>query len=329
MFLIRFDCGLGHGMGNFVRCRELIKSLQAIGINCTIISEDNTFAREVLPGTGCNIEWKENGEDEAQALLRITRRLKALLLFIDTNYSYSKELVLALKETCAVAFMGNYSSGTFYASYVVHPSEHVPSFLIRRYREALPPSSFRQGFDYVLINRLVKEIEPTTSSFDLVISFGGSDPYDMLKILDKDIRRLGNVKRILVLLGSGYSAKAQYLSDSGTESSVVFKPFTPELLASGRLALTAFGITTYECIYLMKPVLTLGFNRMHSQRGKLFSLRTGCSIHAGMYSDMNYLRLGQLIEELEKHKAEIIGRQRGRIDGKAYERMAADLAAFT
>ena len=329
MFLIRFDCGFGHGMGNFVRCRELIKSLEAVGIKCTIISEYNSFARELLPKTGCNIEWKEGGEDEAHALLRITRRLKALMLFIDTSHSYSKELVMALRENCAVAFMGNYSSGTFYSNYVVHPSAHVPSFLIRRYREALPSSSIRQGFDYVLINSLVKEIKVTTSTFDLVISFGGSDPYNMLKMLEKDIRRLANVKKTLVLLGAGYSAKEQYLSDSGIEGNVVFKPFTPDLLASGRLALTAFGVTTYECVYLMKPVLTLGFNRIHSRRGKLLSLRTGCSIHAGMYSDMSCLRLEQLIDELEKDTSEMIGRQRGRIDGKAYERIATDLTAFT
>ena len=328
MIIVRFDCGLRHGMGNLVRCSNLIYRLKENDIDCTILSEDNPFAREFLPKINCNIEWKTKGTDEALALLKVIKKLNACVLFIDTSHFYGKELVLALREFCFVAFLGNYSVGTFYSDYVVHPSAHVSSFLLRRYKEALPASCIRQGFNYVLINNVVKETTVVKPSFDLVISFGGTDPYNMLKALDSEIRALSEHSIILVLIGSGYSDHQDYLAGDGEESGLVFKPFSPALLASGRLALTAFGITTYECIYLQKPVLTLGFSSLHSRRAKLLSLRTGCSKHGGIFSTLGYLKLERLVGELESQAGEIRAQQEGKIDGNGYNRIASDLALF-
>lgn len=174
-----------------------------------------------------------------------------------------------------------------------------------------------------------KRYMPRKKLKDVLVTFGGSDPYGVtLEILDM-IPRISKEILFTVLLGPAFRHSRLYLKKylNAPNIKLVSSPTDVlELMAGFDMAICGYGITSYELACLGVPSLIVG--QVERQRNiiRRFSHLTG-SIDLGMHTRLRWQRLKREIERLEEFsiRSQMWRKSRLAIDGLGARRVADNI----
>jgi len=318
--------GFGHLYRSLALASELKKKI-SVHFFCndyektlSIINENGFHATPIL-------------NDDESLLINFCSTHRIDFLIFDTLLDYSIEFIKTLKEKTKVVFIHTYSLGRFYADLVVYPAAHLQDELINDIKWLNGNARLLEGPEYVMLNQNILKIQTSKIIKDnvqkAVFIAGGSDPTNSLLCIHSWVlRHFSNEKvKFLFLVGEGSSYRTEIFKNIKS-GNTEFVPFSLNELSDADIAVCAFGVSTYELVYLGIPTITFAHSEFHAQASSRFFTKYHCTYNVGYLSDNKENELIECVLQLIKNKVDRIRLKQSclnLIDGKGVSRVANEI----
>jgi len=327
--IIRADAGESVGFGHVVRSLSLAEFLREnYGIRITFYSNPYTKLKKMCGQHGFECVFND-GLSEAEFLRKIGSDDPESVVLIDNRFPYSSDDIHGLGSAVRTIMLGNACDGMHECDYTIFPSGHLDGHAVLEMEQSRGRARLLYGLDYVIIGRSVIDSRnrrrDVGSLAYVAIVAGASDPVGILTQTLRLVNESDLDIPVKALYGFDFCHRAELESllpelRPGIEA----KAFNYDDLFSSRLALSAFGITTYELIYAGIPVVTVGHIRANDLGGRVLQRRYGCNHHLGLFQEVGGEQLISCIQDLwdrEDGLAAMRQKQAGLIDGRGLERI--------
>lgn len=313
-------------LGHLVRSLHLANILQQTyaGIELHLIVDDITSAQErigFIPESILEVE-----DEEEPTLYDATIQVKPNVVFIDKLFHYSAIFVETLRSSSQVLMFHNLCEGAFASNVFIFPAAHIPDEILQDYRWSDKDVALYHGFDFIIINDKVGGLHPRSRQRgveQVVITTGGRDPKGvLLKVLDwLKFCPLENLS-INALIGSNFKHKDELAKLVPTlPEQVNIQPFDYKYLAAADAAISTFGVSTYELLYLQVPVLSIGHAPLNARGSKVLSGKCEAVMDMGLISELGAEDFCKGFEFFLANST-LHGVPNNMIDGKGAERIA-------
>jgi len=313
-----------------------------------------TLARALRDREGLGVLFALNGEEEAAAVLReagfetvvlprtsqttafmnLVAARKPDILVADARTNLSRDMLTRIGvRVPVIAVIDDASDRRLAATHAYYPP--VPQVDSFSWKGAA--TRVRTGFEWALLgfnSSRVATAQPQRNPLrpTLVVSMGGSDPLDLTRLAARALVKVTMPFRVRFVIGPGFrnaSLLARELEGMSPSFEAVqgVSDLKSEFMAAD-LALVAFGVTAYELAALGVPALYLALSEDHALSASVFE-------KAGMGAVLGLSRVVR-VEEIARATWQLLQDENRRrdmrasgvhaIDGKAGERIAADLA---
>jgi spore coat polysaccharide biosynthesis predicted glycosyltransferase SpsG/SAM-dependent methyltransferase len=117
------------------------------------------------------------------------------------------------------------------------------------------------GPAYIILNPTLRNLNPADFNHKdgVLLSYGGSDPYNMSGYISSVLKQLG--VRPIIVRGPLF----QYFPSDINGDVVVAPENIYELINDARVLITSFGLTMYEAFFVGTPVILINSSRYHSK----------------------------------------------------------------
>lgn len=203
---IRADGGPKIGLGHLIRCSALAQMLKD-DFHITLFCKEipTTLERE-LEGNGLTVKRIKSEEE-------FFRVLKEDLIIILDVYSFDLKYQKRIKDTrCKLVFVDDFQDRIFLADLIIN---HSPGIKAKNY-SAQPYTRFALGLEYALLRpafleqakkrRVIQKIE------NLLITFGGADPYRITEHVLRVALEFSELKRIIIVSGIAFDNNSEFLN---------------------------------------------------------------------------------------------------------------------
>jgi len=290
---------------------------------CIICTEYNEFSVSYFSSFDRIIVWKPSDLTESEFLIYLSKLYSNSTLLVDTLHDYDSKLISAISSSLNICFFNNYSSGSHYGKSAIFPIAHLTNKHINDYTLSYG-NNFFHGFNYTIISRTVNDCSynPYYDKPYISIFFGGSDHLNLLSRYFEGLIELSNSIPILVHLGVAFSDRDKFLGINSYDN-LNFVDFSHSSLFSSSLLFSTFGVITYECVFKMLPVFTIGHDETSHARAKRFASLTSCSFHLGIFSDVSNNMLVRNLRDVFNSDllSQMSFNQSGKIDNFASKRI--------
>ena len=327
--LIRADAGGNLGFGHVSRCLSLAESVRAhYGIWIVFYSNPYAKLEEIYRKHG--FEYVSNEDlSEAELLRKMGNDAPGSTILIDVQFPYGRDDIRSLGTGVKTVMLGNLCDGMRECDYVIFPSAHLGDQEILDLRKYDNRSKFLHGLDYVIINQSIMTFldrrEDSIPRPHIAITTGASDPEGILIRVLRWMNESDLDIPVKALYGFDFCHKAELASMlPKLRPNIEVKRFNYDDLFSSRLALSAFGVVTYELIYAGIPVITVGHATPNDLGGKALQGRYRCNHHLGLFREVSREQLVSCVRDLwgqEEGLAVMRRNQAGLIDGGGLERI--------
>ena len=253
------DIGLGH-LSRMVTLGWILKEAKT---DVIFAINDFEYAKDRLKKEGFRFEV--SGFDSNEMFIDfLIEKYKPNAVVVDEKYQYSVSDIKRWQKHTHFISLDFIGEDYEICDRIIIPNAHFEE-------EKYPAfNNIVWGWDWVLINKEIFKLKPKSELpkriNKIVITTGGSDPGGMLfKFLDwlEDCKR-----KVLVLIGDAFKHKEK-IKNLRLPDNFKISPYSPSKLLEGDIALTSFGVTVYELIYLNIPFVCVG----HTEENK-----RGCRI---------------------------------------------------
>jgi len=333
--LIRCDGGGMLGFGHVKRSLNVARALrdcEGLGVLFALNGEEEAaqtirragFETIVLPR-----------KSQTNAFLSLAAEKKPDILIADarTNLSYDM-LARIAANVGVVAVIDDDSDRRFAATHAYYPP--VPQ--VQRLSWKGARTQVRIGWEWALLGLDPQRVPLTPRARDparptIVVSMGGSDPLDMTRLASRALAKIGAPFRARFVIGPGFRgavALAREIESMSPAFEIVrgAEDLGTEFAAAD-LALVAFGVTAFELAALGVPALYLALHDDHVLSALSFD-KAGMGEVLGLgrmlRADEIARSVWQLLKDEEK-RCRMRAAGLATMDGRAGERIAADLAA--
>ncbi|MFD2563559.1 hypothetical protein [Aquimarina rubra] len=334
--LFRVDGGLKKGLGHLVRSIALAKNMK-LTTNFEIVFASNysEILEKKLNEAGFSVYYNDKNKPEEEFLLEVIDTLKITNVFIDDLHQYAREFMLQLKKNIKVIFFHNSCNASKDSCATIIPSAHTD-------RNSLLTLGFNKnklfiGPEYVIINdKLIdlkkqKKESETANIFRIVITTGGSDPKGVLLTILKYLQGIKNKDlEIIVLIGEGFMHREELskILDSNRNSAhlkLKAVPYSIKELILADMAISTFGVSTYELMYLGIPVLSVAHAIPNAKGSKLLANKYSAIKDLGLIDNLTKESfkngLFSMINSLDERE-DLVRNGIRLIDGKGIERVS-------
>jgi len=322
--LIRCDGGGDYGFGHIRRMIALARALrdgEGIGAVFAVNGSPEAlaairqagFAAQLLPGPQADLSG-----------------IDADLLVLDTRDGPTRAQVQAL-ELPLKAVIDDASERRLAADLAYYPPVPQADGLDWAGSHCVP----RIGWQWAVLGQAPGQSRPRPQSSrpTLLVTMGGSDPFDLTAKAANALTALEPVFRARFVIGPGFKDKERL-----AKSIVALKPNFETVegaaglateFASCDLALTAFGVTAYELAAFGVPALYLAISPDHAVSASAFEC-AGLGICLGLGSSVEESTIAKSVWSLitdNARRREMRNAGLATIDGAGAARIAADLSA--
>lgn len=330
--VFRVDAGQETGMGHLVRCLALASFLQEryfCGI-AFVTKNSGDKAHKIIEEKGFVVKSLSSDaslNDELLCLEKFAREYQANGIILDlTEKITTAQYVKKLKElNLPVICIDNNSEGSHLADVAIITGLHQkPGEEWKHYQGKL-----FYGGDYLILRKeLTKQYPESPNTIPhILIAMGGSDPQNLTMLVLSHLIPLFADLKISVMVGPFYPYNNElttFLSNY-PEVSLYFDLENPAwLFSQANIAITSFGVTTYELASFGVPAIVINPTRYHHQVAENV-MEYGFYINAGYYKEVSGELIRNSVEYLLKEKeagAEMSKKGRQLFDGKGLERVA-------
>lgn len=328
-FIIRTDAGENVGFGHVVRSLCLAKYLRNhYGIETIFYSNSYKKLENIYQKN--RFQYVFNGDlSEIELLHKIGEDNPDSILFIDKLFPYDRDTIRDLRNKLKIIMFHNECEGMYESDYAIFPSAHLSDEIIQNRKWSKGHTKFLYGPDYIIINEeiidFLKYNKPVVSMPYIVVTTGASDPEGILIQVMEWFNESEISAHLQALYGFDFHYKAELESMlPHLKPTIKVKEFNYSDLFSASLAISAFGVTTYELIYANIPVATLGHIKKNSVGAKILQGRYGCNYHLGLFKEITRDQFITSIQFLWNHEEELAiirKNQQNLIDGRGLERL--------
>ena len=328
-FIIRVDAGEKIGFGHVIRSLSLARFLRThYGIAAVFYSNPYTKLESIYRQNGFEYIFN-NGLSEIEFLHKIGDDAPGSIVFIDRLFPYGRDAIRNLRDRLKIIMFQNECEGMYECDYAIFPSAHLSDEMILNPQWSRAQVKFLYGPDYVIINESVlaflNQQRGAKPHPYIAITTGASDPEGILIRTLEWINESEIEVPIKALYGFDFCHRSELESMlPKLKPSIEVREFNYDDLFSSRLAISAFGVTTYELVYANIPVITLGHIQKNAHGSEILQKRYGCNYHLGLFREVTREQLVSAIQLLwnnEEKTAAIKRNQQGLIDGKGLERL--------
>jgi len=313
ILLFRVDAIPTLGMGHLIRSLLIAKTIRRSFSNTEIIFliQNDAFTINKINNSHFQYIISTN-QDEEQFILSNCSNKKIDVLFIDKFYNYSCDFIQKLIQYCKVIMFHNLCEGAHLCDAFILPAAHIRPEILNDPKWFCGKCQFYEGIKYVVINDKITEFKPSKRTNSklrtIVITTGGSDPSGvLLKVLNWINKiELKDVK-IYALVGESFShSKALDMLKGELKSNIIVTPYEPSILTRSDIAISTFGVSTYELLYLGLIVVNISHSKDNEDGGLILSRKYNQLIDLGNIEKISItsftkgLRLA--IDKLENNK---------------------------
>jgi len=269
--LIRTEGSAAIGMGHILRTSNLAKSLKSRGVACEFIldpSKSDAAAKATLKRQGFkNVHFLKHARTDSRETVQLLKAANAKSLIVDkpeitTGYvnavrRYFPECIIAVIDD------GNAEKG-------VVPDIRVSPNLNSRPRMDYPKSarvSQLIGPEFLIMHPEIARLHDKNKTIlrkakKLLVTVGGSDVSELTPRILKALEGIGGDFEITVVIGPAFPKRVVSFVKSFAKSNKNVRVFRnvknmPDLIFETDLAITAGGLTKYECVALGTPSVVI------------------------------------------------------------------------
>jgi|SRR5690554_4307487 len=312
-FLFRVDAGGKAGLGHFYRSLHLAHELKDRGHIIEFLHRPSDFWNQLKPFDFRHMSFKS--DDENKETLDCLLRGNFDTLYVDGILDFEEGSFYKIKKLVKVVFYQNLSSARYLADIFILPSIHQDAEFFDAFNA---DTKIFRGLEYFMFNKNImsvgaKGFDSPKKVCQVAIISGGSDPENVLLRLYQmiDHKRFDPIG-FTYFLGTDYmhadSIPLKYTAN------VRFASYDVKEILRHDLLLSAFGVSTYEFMYLGMPVLSFGHQQSNSLASQILAGKTGAVFHLGYIKEMDaallndqlstFIDRGELRQNLlEKSKA--------------------------
>jgi len=256
--LFRVDAGGLVGLGHFYRSMNLAHQLKRRGHEVFISHLNSTFWSSAdNKGSALKFFELDTIHSEVQTL-EIIYKNQIQVYYVDGIIDFKKDFILAVKKNAKVIFYQNLSDSRQFADIFILPSIHHDTDFFTPFDKN---SRIYSGLQYFMYNPILHTVERKINIkkdvSDIAIAAGGSDPTNSLKLIYNYVTELKyNNIEFIFYIGKDYVHKNSI--PKKLPSNIHFAPFNHNEIIKNDILITAFGVSTYEFLYLGIPVISYG-----------------------------------------------------------------------
>jgi len=329
--LIRVDGSPQIGLGHVMRCLALADKLKSAH-NCSVsfALKTNEVGERIIKDKNYNILLFSNFtndlsyEDWLNECLKIT---KANVLILDVRDGLQPASVARIRNKGILTVtLDDPEDKRLNVDLAFYPP--VPQ--VNRMTWTGFVGKLFSGWDYVILRNEFLKYYPAEEHITprILITMGGSDPYNLTLLAAKSIEKLPLTFNADILLGPGFiwhKELNEFISQTG-------KPFQihqnqkdlGKFFSSYDISIASFGITTYELARMGIPAIFLCLTDDHMESAVSIE-ESGLGINAGRYDQVDPETLYEKILEMlndRKRMANIRIKGPETIDGKGADRIS-------
>lgn len=298
----RVDGGESVGLGHLIRSISIQKELNKRNpkIDIQFICRYSEVVIEKLSMNNISYTLIPENIIEADYISSLCKAEKPDLIFIDLNFSYSREELVQLNNFTQVFLFNNLSDGIFEAKTAVIPSGHRDTLQLQNYAHL---DYFFSGLDYVVLNKEAINLGELGCNVprSIGITTGGSDPE---KVLIKLIKMLmsGNILdlfKVNAFYGENFQWKEELNELQGVHNLNIL-PYDLKNLAKSEIVISTFGVSTYELLYLGKAVISVAHADINASGSSILEQRFNCLLDLGHIENLSSKELNNCIIELSR-----------------------------
>ena len=257
--LFRVDAGDKIGLGHFYRSINLANLCAQNEHKVFFTHKSSVFWNEVADSFNYphfSFEVKE----ENTVILKLVSELRIDIYFVDSPSPIDPDLIKRIRKRTTVVFYQNMSSLRHLCDIYFLPSLHQSSDFFSFFSES---TIIYQGLQYFTFNQVINYLSPNekvrSKVTNVAIAAGGSDPANILITLYSwlDYSLFSNLN-ITFYYGINYLHSKDI--PLRLQRNVRFEEFNHRKIQENDLLINAFGVSTYEFMYLGIPILALGHN---------------------------------------------------------------------
>jgi len=333
--LIHCNGGGTYGYGHLKRCLTLARALrdrEGFGVVFALNGDgpaastlmDAGFETKVLSGLG-----------KAHLLNTLIAAKQPDILISDGGDTLTRASLARLNEKVAVtAVIDDGTDRRLAASFAYYPP--VPQ--VRKFSWQGAATQVRVGWEWALLGfdsskYSMPVFRNGNSRPNVVVSMGGSDPLDLTRLAACALSKISAPFKARFVIGPGFRNSlrlmreidamspnfetVQGVSDLGSE------------FAAADLALVTFGVTAYELAALGVPALYVALTDDHALSASSFA-DAGMGIVLGLGRGLRVEEIARAVWQLivdEDRRRDMCAASLNTVDGRAGERIAADLVA--
>ncbi|GAB6173407.1 UDP-2,4-diacetamido-2,4,6-trideoxy-beta-L-altropyranose hydrolase [Paradesulfitobacterium aromaticivorans] len=274
--------GPGIGLGHVRRCLAIAREMEARNKFNISFLINNPSVSELILKSGFKAFYNKS--------LFMLPKPNQTIVVMDLKRDVSEEIRIVKAKGAKVCLIDNSTPARILADTVIYPVEHLVDGLDW---EGFTGEYFA-GAKYFPLNR--EFIEDGSSaryidkeSFRILITMGGSDPFNLTLTVVRAVLQIPFVK-VKAVIGPNFVLKQ-------VEDLMILSKKNPELeilqnvtnmarvMSLSQLAITAFGTTLFELAFMGLPAMILGNYSIDKAEARIYE-SLGCALFLGYYREL-------------------------------------------
>ena len=299
--LFRVDAGGVIGLGHFFRSFALANELELRGHEVVFICKYSEFwMQTVNEGFNKPVHFIEENKSEYDFLSDGNFNL----LFVDGSILYTEETLIKIRSLVPVIMYQNLTESRFKSDIYILPSIHQDEYFFTGFSEK---TEIYVGLKYFTFNEVLKtkqSVQISKTVKKIGVSSGGSDPKNVLLSIYDLISSTWYSQEIYFVFfyGKNFMHKAA-LPETNTKFQI--KEFDLDEMVKCDIVISAFGVTTYELLYLGVPIIAVGHQKSTSSAANFLAEFSKAFISLGNIESVDAEDFRVSIERILKYEDRI------------------------
>ncbi|MFT6850619.1 MAG: spore coat polysaccharide biosynthesis predicted glycosyltransferase SpsG [Sphingobacteriales bacterium] len=315
--LFRVDAGNEVGLGHFFRSLSLANHLSSNGYKIVFCFNPSDFWGKqslVIDHECIPLLNPENG------MLDIVKEKNISLFYLDGLINLKSSCLQEIRKEVPVVFYHNVTEARFNCDLFILPAIHYDTGYLNDLSQKV---ILYHGLDYIMLNPAIlghKKGVPKSPS-TIVITCGGSDPTNLAETICEAIDFDAFPSLSFKLLRGLDDKKSLKLPHENFSE----EPFDFKTILESGLVISAFGVLTFELLFLNKTVFSIGHAPSNEKGSKILDQTFNAVVDLGNRNELLKENLSVRLKEFESgnfDNSNLLVPGNRIMDGKGTERVA-------
>lgn len=291
--LFRVDAGGEIGLGHFFRSINLANKLNEKNHQISFSFRHSEFWTQKIEQGFSYESFELSNQKQEVETLEIIRKNKIDIYYVDGFINFSEGFINEVKKSAKIVFYQNIGSSRHLADIFIIPSIHQNKDFFESFTEK---TKIFQGLEYFTFHPFIADIKRKVTVNKKINSVafaaGGSDPNDTLRKLYSLIKKSTDLD-CFFYFGTNYIFKNSW--PKALPKNIHLRTFSHQSILQHDVLVNAFGVSTYEFLYLGMPIMSYGHQESTTRASQILCDNTKAFMHIGDIKDVDKAQILQSI----------------------------------